>query len=191
MITPAKILELTNNRALSAYARLHPETIDPLIPLIGHPGGVHHPETVLEHSLLVTEKVEKCCLANPVPMILGALLHDVGKPAAFIPETGSMKGHEDHSYRILADWMPKFGFPFLMCIQVPWIAQNHMRFHNMHKMRTAKLADFLYNIERIGLDPVDCFKMGQCDKLSNLGGTWTIELAQEKFATFKKRLRDG
>ncbi len=101
----------------------------------------YHPEgDVWTHTLLLLEQ-----LREPSPTLaLGALLHDVGKPATFrVAERIRFDGHVEEGVRLTGTIMNRLRFSRDDTEQVEALVANHMRFKDVPRMKESTLKKFL------------------------------------------------
>ena len=100
-----------------------------------------HPEgDVWAHTLLLLEQ-----LRNPTPTLaLGALLHDIGKPATFrVADRIRFDGHVEEGVRLAHAVLTRLRFCREEIEQVEALVENHMRFKDVHHMTESTLKRFL------------------------------------------------
>jgi poly(A) polymerase len=102
----------------------------------------HHPEgDVWEHTLRVLD-----AMRNPTATLaLGALLHDVGKPATRRVDGDkiSFHGHPERGRDIAAVFLDRLRFPTRTRDIVLFLVEQHLRFLNVRQMKRATLRRFL------------------------------------------------
>lgn len=101
----------------------------------------YHPEgDVWQHTLLLLEQ-----LHQPTPTLaLGALLHDVGKPATFRrAERIRFDGHVEEGVRLARVILTRLRFSREEIEQVEALIDNHMRFKDVKRMKESTLKRFL------------------------------------------------
>jgi poly(A) polymerase len=119
----------------------------------------HHPEgDVWTHTLLLMENLPPDA---PVSLAMGALLHDVGKPATFErgPDRIRFYGHVDAGVEIGARICRRLRFSNAETEQILALIGNHMRFMHLQQMRPSKLKRFLRQAnfgEHLELHRLDC-----------------------------------
>ncbi len=135
-----------------------------ILPEVAHLKGVeqspeHHPEgDVWTHTLLLLEKLPP----NPsVTLAMGALLHDIGKPATFerAPDRIRFHGHVDKGVKIGRRICQRLRFSNVETEQILALIGNHMRFMHVQQMRQSKLKMFLRQPrfdEHLELHRLDC-----------------------------------
>jgi tRNA nucleotidyltransferase/poly(A) polymerase len=119
-----------------------------------------HPEgDVFVHTRIMLGMVR----ADPsLPLVLGVLFHDIGKPPTFQrDETGRIRfnGHESVSARLTRGIMTRLRFSNAEIEATEAIVQNHMAFKDVQNMRVAKLKRFLARdtiVDELELHRVDC-----------------------------------
>jgi len=100
-----------------------------------------HPEgDVWQHTLLLLEQ-----LHQPTPTLaLGALLHDVGKPATFrVADRIRFDGHVEEGVRLAQAILTRLRFSREEIEQVVVLVDNHMRFKDVSNMKESTLKRFL------------------------------------------------
>jgi poly(A) polymerase len=101
----------------------------------------YHPEgDVWQHTLLLLEQ-----LCQPTPTLaLGALLHDVGKPATFrVADRIRFDGHVEEGVRLARLILTRLRFSREEIEQVEALIDNHMRFKDVGRMKESTLKRFL------------------------------------------------
>ncbi len=116
-----------------------------------------HPEgDVWVHTLLLLEK-----LRNPtITLAVGALLHDVGKPATFrIADRIRFDGHVEEGVRLAHVILNRLRFSSGQIERIEALIANHMRFLNTGQMRESTMKRFLRTdnfAEHVELHRLDC-----------------------------------
>jgi poly(A) polymerase len=119
----------------------------------------HHPEgDVWTHTLLLLENLPADA---SVTLAMGALLHDIGKPATFErgPDRIRFYGHVEAGVKIAAKICRRLRFSNAETEQVLALIANHMRFMHLKQMRPSKLKMFLRQpefVEHLELHRLDC-----------------------------------
>jgi poly(A) polymerase len=104
-----------------------------------------HPEgDVWIHTLMLLEQLEPSCAMT---LAWGALLHDIGKPATFSPpqypgDRIRFSGHVEIGVRIGAEICRRLRFSNEETDQILSLIDNHMRFGDAPRMKTATLKRF-------------------------------------------------
>jgi poly(A) polymerase len=117
----------------------------------------YHPEgDVWTHTLLMMEKLE-----DPEPTLaMGALLHDVGKPATFrVAERIRFDGHVEAGVELARGILRRLRFSNDQCERIEALIANHMRFKDAPNMRDSTLKRFLrmpHFEEHLELHRADC-----------------------------------
>jgi putative nucleotidyltransferase with HDIG domain len=122
----------------------------------------YHPEgDVWTHTLMLLDQLESNC---PMTLAWGALLHDIGKPATYQPPTGPgdrirFNGHVEVGVRIGAEICRRLRFSNDETVQILALIQNHMRFADAPRMKTATIKRF-FRLDRfpehLALHRMDC-----------------------------------
>lgn len=120
---------------------------------------VFHPEgDVLQHTLLMLEHMTM----PSSDLAWSVLLHDVGKPPTVSVGFDNVEhfyGHEDTGARMAADILKRLRFPAKSAENIVSAVRNHMRFAQIHLMRTAKrkriMAEENFPLE-LELHRIDC-----------------------------------
>ncbi len=139
----------------------------------------HHPEgDVWTHTLLLMENLPADA---SVTLAMGALLHDIGKPATFErgPDRIRFYGHVQAGVEIGERICRRLRFSNAETEQILALIGNHMRFMHLQQMRPSKLKMFLRQpdfAEHLELHRLDC--SASHGKLDN------YEFAREALATF-------
>jgi poly(A) polymerase len=128
-----------------------------------------HPEgDVFKHTLQVLRQLKPGC---SLTLALGALLHDVGKPATLaFNEKGDPKshGHHDACVPIAEEVLRRLKFPNTVVEIVTSHVQHHMLFYELGKMRKSRQLQFIgspWFEELLELHRLDC--MGSNSDLSS------------------------
>jgi len=122
----------------------------------------YHPEgDVWIHTLMLLEQLETGC---PMTLAWGALLHDIGKPATYQPPSNAedrirFNGHVEVGVAIAAEICRRLRFSNEETAQILALIQNHMRFADTPRMKTATLKRF-FRLDRfpehLALHRMDC-----------------------------------
>jgi putative nucleotidyltransferase with HDIG domain len=101
----------------------------------------YHPEgDVWKHTLLLLEQLDHPSAA----LALGALLHDVGKPATFrVAGRIRFDGHVEEGVRLAHGILHRLRFSREEMERVEALVANHMRFKDVHRMKDSTLKRFL------------------------------------------------
>jgi poly(A) polymerase len=116
-----------------------------------------HPEgDVWIHTLIMLERLE----SPNLPLALGVLLHDVGKPPTFrIADRIRFDEHEQVGARMTSEILGRLRFSNETIERVSALVANHMKFKDVQKMRDSTLKRFLrqdhFN-EHLDLHRIDC-----------------------------------
>ena len=135
-----------------------------------------HPEgDVWTHTLMMLEQLPAGVSAT---LALGALLHDVGKPATFQPGPGRIRfnGHVEVGVRIAEDICRRLRFSNYESEQIAALVENHMRFGDVQRMKESTLKRFfrLNNFpEHLALHRMDC--------LASHGSLELYDFAKQKY----------
>ncbi|MDA0206747.1 MAG: CCA tRNA nucleotidyltransferase [Acidobacteria bacterium] len=119
----------------------------------------HHPEgDVWTHTLLLLENLPADA---PVTLAMGALLHDIGKPATFErgPDRIRFYGHVEVGVEIGGGICRRLRFSNAETEQILALIANHMRFMHLQQMRPSKLKRFLRQADfgqHLELHRLDC-----------------------------------
>jgi tRNA nucleotidyltransferase (CCA-adding enzyme) len=92
----------------------------------------HHPEgDVWEHTKRVVDQAHASLYQVPqkwqLPLMYGALLHDVGKPVALDPEDLTTRGHDNYGYHIAQEFMSKITNNHEVSNRACRIVREHMQ----------------------------------------------------------------
>jgi poly(A) polymerase len=121
-----------------------------------------HPEgDVWTHTMLLLEQLPAGCSAT---LAWGALLHDVGKPATFMPPSSPedrirFNGHVEVGVRMAEEICARLRFSNEETEQIASLVKNHMRFGDVREMKESTLKRFLRleNFpEHLELHRMDC-----------------------------------
>lgn len=99
----------------------------------------HHPEgDVWTHTICVLKQLKKDCSLN---LALGALFHDIGKPATLGEKNGqpTFYGHDETGAKMTEEILRDLRFPNEVVEKVVFLVENHMKFMICEEMRQAKL----------------------------------------------------
>ncbi len=116
-----------------------------------------HPEgDVWIHTLLMLEGLRQ----PTVPLALGVLLHDVGKPSTFrMAERIRFDGHVEVGERMAVEILTRLKFPSDQIDRAETLIANHMKFKDAPRMRESTLKRFLrqpHFEEHLELHRLDC-----------------------------------
>lgn len=119
-----------------------------------------HPEgDVFVHTRIMLEMLPP---EASLPLVLGVLFHDIGKPPTFQrDETGRIRfnGHEYVSAELTRAIMTRLRFSNAEIAATDALVRNHMAFKDVQHMRTAKVKRFLAREtmdDELELHRVDC-----------------------------------
>ncbi|MGQ0613032.1 MAG: CCA tRNA nucleotidyltransferase [Planctomycetaceae bacterium] len=122
-------------------------------------GPTYHPEgDVFTHTRLLLDGYRE----GGLMVALGALLHDIGKPATARPEPDgnvAFPGHAALGVRMTDEVMRRLRYPARETEQVKALVEHHMDFPNVPKMREAKRRRFLLREDfplHLELHRLDC-----------------------------------
>ena len=101
--------------------------LDVILPELARGRGIRqraefHAYDVLSHCLHAAGEAEA---AGGLPLRLGALLHDVGKPIA-LEKNGRMLGHDKLGAPVARDILGRLRFPRAVAEEVVFLVENHM-----------------------------------------------------------------
>lgn len=101
----------------------------------------YHPEgDVWTHTLMLLEQLDHPTLT----LALGALLHDVGKPATFrVADRIRFDGHVEAGVEMACAILNRLRFSRDVIVQVEALVANHMKFKDVPKMKESTLKRFL------------------------------------------------
>ncbi|HTJ29872.1 MAG TPA: HDIG domain-containing protein [Acidobacteriaceae bacterium] len=104
-------------------------------------------EQLREHDQLRPELTLEPGSALTPTLAWGALLHDIGKPATFMPPSGPgdrirFNGHVEVGEAIAAQILRRLRFSNEDTAQILALIHNHMRFGDVHHMKAATLKRF-------------------------------------------------
>jgi poly(A) polymerase len=178
---------LTEGHARSAFELLDATgLLNQVLPEVARLKGVqqppqYHPEgDVWTHTLMLLSQLEPGC---PMTLAWGALLHDIGKPATYQPPSGPgdrirFNGHVEVGVRIGAEICRRLRFSNEETMQILALIQNHMRFADTPRMKTATLKRF-FRLDRfpehLALHRMDC--------LASSGNLDHYNFAEERYRT--------
>ncbi|MCG3181972.1 MAG: CCA-adding enzyme [Planctomycetes bacterium] len=162
----AELSRLLTTCGQSRGFRLMLETglLDAILPEISAMVGVQqppefHPEgDVWVHTMLALD-----LMPHPVSLTLalGVLLHDVGKPPTFDDSTDRIRfnGHDKLGAEMAGEILRRLKFPTEVITRVQSLVEDHLRFINVPKMKTATLKRFVrkpHFDEDLELHRIDC-----------------------------------
>ena len=156
---------LTEGRARRAFELLDESSLlREVLPEVERMKGVEqppqfHPEgDVWVHTLMLLEALPPGARRT---LAWGALLHDVGKPATFVvaPERIRFDGHVEVGAALAREICGRLRMSSDETAQIVALVENHMRFADAPRMRTATLKRFLRLpdfAEHLELHRLDC-----------------------------------
>jgi putative nucleotidyltransferase with HDIG domain len=162
----AELTKMLTTRGQSRGFKLMLETglLDAILPEIAVMVGVRqppefHPEgDVWTHTMLALDLMD-----HPVTITvaLGVLLHDVGKPPTFDDSTDRIRfnGHDKLGAEMAGAILRRLKFPTEVITRVQSLIEDHLKFINVPKMKTATLKRFLrkpHFDEDLELHRIDC-----------------------------------
>lgn len=105
----------------------------------------HHPEgrTVYEHVI----KCVEICRGNDPTILLAALLHDVGKGVTLTEHNGypKYKGHDREGEKLVYIIGERLKLPNNTIDAIAFATNNHMKFHDLKKMKPSKITKLVNN----------------------------------------------
>ncbi len=136
-----------------------------------------HPEgDVWTHVLLMLETMGTA----QIPLALGVLLHDVGKPPTFRrAERIRFDGHAEVGASMAKDLLERLRFSKDDVEQVTALVANHMKFKDVMKMRESTLKRFL-RLPHFG----DHLQLHRLDCLASNGNRESYDFVLRKLAEF-------
>jgi poly(A) polymerase len=140
----------------------------------------YHPEgDVWEHTLRVLD-----AMRDPTPTLaLGALLHDVGKPATrrVEGEKITFHGHPERGCGIAAAFLDRLRFPTRTRDIVLFLVEQHLRFLNVRQMKRSTLRRFLLQ------DHFDeLLELYRLDRTGSSGDLTLWEFCKQELETLEK-----
>lgn len=142
-----------------------------------------HPEgDVLNHTIIMMEKLFENTENPRDELIWAALLHDIGKPATFTVEDGKIRNHA-HEFvgaEMAKEFMKNLKFSNKFTEDVYWLIHDHMRIKKATKMRKSKLKKLLAqeNLKEL-------MSLAYADSLSSTKMTEWHEYILEKINEFE------
>jgi poly(A) polymerase len=141
----------------------------------------YHPEgDVFTHTMLLLERLPAGAAAT---LAWGMLLHDVGKPATYMPPDPArpgdrirFNGHVEVGLAVARTILSRLRFSGEDAAQILALIQHHMQFGDVTKMKQSTLKRFLrlqHFEEHLALHRADC--------LSSHGGLETYDFARQRF----------
>lgn len=131
---------------------------------VDHVHGRFHTETVWEHMLLACDKVSK-----KFPLVrLAALLHDCGKPEAFLRENGeSFTYHEHISADLVDTWLSHLRFSNENRDFVRGLVRLHM-WGSIEELSARAVRCLLFRLHELGVDIPSWFRLCIADRHANV-----------------------
>ncbi len=158
--------------------------LNDLLPEVAAMKGVEqppefHPEgDVWVHTLLLLEKLDH----PTVPLALGALLHDVGKPPTFrVAERIRFDGHVEVGVELARSILSRLRFSREETEQALALVGNHMRFADAGRMKESTLKRFL-RLPRFD----EHLELHRIDALSSNRRLENYELVKRKLEEFSE-----
>jgi poly(A) polymerase/tRNA nucleotidyltransferase (CCA-adding enzyme) len=151
-------------RALEEYGLLE-HVIPELREGIGCGQNLHHIYTVFEHNVRALEYAAS--KDYPLPIRLGALLHDVGKPRTKRGEgkTSTFYNHEVVGGRMTRVIMERLKFSADLTERVTHLVRQHLFYYNVSEVSAAGVRRF---IARVGIEMVDdILKIREADRIGS------------------------
>jgi poly(A) polymerase len=107
--------------------------------------SIYHPEgDVWKHTMKTLRWLERQEGTRSVILSWAALLHDVGKPTAFVQNAGkNFNGHETEGARLAAVIGERLKMSRDEIDAIVWIIENHLKFKDVFQMREATLQRFI------------------------------------------------
>lgn len=123
---------------------------------VAQPAQFHPEGDVWTHTLMLLGQLTDA----PIPLALGALLHDVGKPATFeLSDRIRFNEHEKVGARMTEEILTRLKFPNEIIAQVVALVNDHMAFKDVRNMRVSTLKRFLRKPHfdaHLALHKLDC-----------------------------------
>ena len=165
---------------------LETELLDAILPEISVMVGVEqppefHPEgDVWTHTMLALDLMD---YPVTITLALGVLLHDVAKPPTFDDSTDRIRfnGHDKLGAEMAGDILHRLKFPNDVIERVQSLIEDHLKFINVPKMKTATLKRFVrkpHFDEDLELHRIDC--------LAGPGTLETYKYVRGKLAEFQR-----
>lgn len=151
-------------RALEEYGLLE-YVVPELREGIGCGQNLHHIYTVFEHNVRALEYAAG--KGYPLPIRLGALLHDVGKPRTKRGEgkTSTFYNHEVVGGRMARAIMERLKFSAELTEKVTHLVRQHLFYYNVGEVSAAGVRRF---IARVGIERVDdILKIREADRIGS------------------------
>ncbi len=157
---------LTSGHAERGFVLLR-ETglLDHVLPEVAALAGVaqppqFHPEgDVWVHTLLCLRHLDEM-EQRPLPLALGILLHDIGKPATYrVADRIRFDGHDRLGAEMTEDVLRRLRYPNAVIDEVRALVRRHMAFTQIRNWRPAKLERFLTGTlaaHHLALHRLDC-----------------------------------
>jgi poly(A) polymerase len=159
--------------------------LDDLLPEVAAMKGVaqppeYHPEgDVWNHPLLLLEQLPQPASAT---LALGALLHDVGKPATFrVAERIRFDGHVEAGVVMANGILNRLRFSRAEIEQVEALIANHMKFKDVQRMKESTLKRFL-RMPEFG----EHLELHRLDVMSSNRRLENYELAKRKLEEYRE-----
>ncbi|MCA8917069.1 MAG: CCA tRNA nucleotidyltransferase [Planctomycetes bacterium] len=184
----AELTKLLTARGQSRGFKLMLETglLDAILPEISVMVGVQqppefHPEgDVWTHTMLALDLMD---YPVTITLALGVLLHDVAKPPTYDDSTDRIRfnGHDKLGAEMAGAILRRLKFPNDVIERVQSLIEDHLKFINVPKMKTATLKRFVrkpHFDEDLELHRIDC--------LAGPGTLETYKFVRSKLAEFQR-----
>ncbi|MEK6706984.1 MAG: CCA tRNA nucleotidyltransferase [Bdellovibrionota bacterium] len=175
---PAMVLELMSEVGLLSYVLPELEATKGV-----EQSPVHHPEGgVWEHTIKIMQCLVEQNQARSPALSWATLLHDVGKPAAYLRSNKqNFNGHEADGAKIAHDIVVRLRMPGAECEKIVAMISDHLKFKDAFQMRESTLQRFIRQ-------PYfeDLLALHKADALSSDGNLAHFEFCKSMFDQLKK-----
>ena len=138
----------------------------------------YHPEgDVFVHTLMLIDGLSSA----PIELAMGALLHDVAKPATFVraPDRIRFHGHDKKGADMSRTILKRLAFPNDQIDLICSLVAEHLRFKDAFQMRVSTLKRF-FSLDRFDLH----MELHRLDCLASHGNLDAYEFCKKKLAEF-------
>jgi putative nucleotidyltransferase with HDIG domain len=171
---PARGIELLDQSGLLPFVM--PEVL--VMKGVEQPMEYHPEGDVFIHTLLLLKQLSH----PPLELALGALLHDIAKPATFVraPDRIRFHGHDKLGAEMTHKILKRLNYPNQTIDLVASLVNEHLRFKDAFQMRVSTLKRFL-SLDRFDLH----LALHKIDCMASHGKLEAHEFCTRKFEEFK------
>jgi putative nucleotidyltransferase with HDIG domain len=140
----------------------------------------YHPEgDVFIHTLLLLKQLK----SPPIELAMGALLHDIAKPATFVraPDRIRFHGHDKIGAEMSRTILKRLAFSNAQTDLICSLVAEHLRFKDAFQMRVSTLKRFL-SLDRFDLH----LALHKIDCMASHGNLDAHEFCTKKYEEFKQ-----